>query len=545
MMRALMVSVLLALAVGGEAWGRDHHGSWELDGARYKRLSMFERAQYEKAYRLFDDDRYAAAASEFEKFRVQFPDSPAFSYVLLMSGRCLHLGKKRHQAIKMYNEVLDFFADSTRDAVPALHYMAMAHFENGSERKGLDALSELVEDPEYMKHPLAPAALRYLASHYDERDDADEAVKYWKRVIEHYGRARPRERGDAWRKVVAYYMRKGDFRGLDSWQFDGLAEDDDKERYRRLDIALKVGASVFRGKQDSYYGPSAEQKAFTKYLQAAKSLYEKTGNMWQYHCRMLEFAAGSGGDRAAMKKAFEEVVKWVNANMSETAELNRTYSWLLDRTCRARLFTEAVYCADKIQGDRETRNRTYSRLIDLMCDGEMYDEARQYLEKLEGGPAMKAHKEYEILGRQGDWKKAVGVLQRIVRMRDREWSPKALNSMAWVYHDRLKQYDRAIKLYQEIADPPRTLWAIQDCQYKNEDLEKALVTLNEIENMFPKDAPRAAWQKAVYHKRAYNREMAIKHARRIMKMYPRSRESSQAHQMLEEFGVATGGAVTE
>jgi tetratricopeptide (TPR) repeat protein len=76
-------------------------------------------------------------------------------------------------------------------------------------------------------------------------------------------------------------------------------------------------------------------------------------------------------------------------------------------------------------------------------------------------------------------------------------------------------------------------------------LKEALGTLTELENMFPDEAARAAWTKATYYKEAGDRPRAIAQARRVLKVYPKAPESSHAHQMLEEFGIATGGGVVD
>ena len=125
---ALAVLLLVALArpvTAGSNW------SWELPTDRYRRLNAFERAQYDKAASLLKNASYKAAASEFDKFRIQFGDSAFIPYVLFMKGYSLHRDKKRHSAIAIYNEVLDYFPDQIEDASAALYYLGIAHIENG------------------------------------------------------------------------------------------------------------------------------------------------------------------------------------------------------------------------------------------------------------------------------------------------------------------------------------------------------------------------------------------------------------------------------
>jgi outer membrane protein assembly factor BamD (BamD/ComL family) len=132
----VLLLLLSALAVPASAasW------TWQLSPERYKKLDQFERAQYDKAAALLTAQNYGVAATEFEKFKVQFADSPHMSYALFMRGYCLLQGKQRNTAVKVFQEVLDYFADNVDDAAPAMYFMGVAHLENGDTRKGLQSM---------------------------------------------------------------------------------------------------------------------------------------------------------------------------------------------------------------------------------------------------------------------------------------------------------------------------------------------------------------------------------------------------------------------
>src|ERR1700733_12457115 len=97
--------------------------TWELPAERYKKLDQFERAEYDKAANLLKQGSALTAAGEFEKFKIQFPDSSELSYALFMRGYALQQANQRNNAIKVYQEVLDYFGDQIDDAAPALYYM--------------------------------------------------------------------------------------------------------------------------------------------------------------------------------------------------------------------------------------------------------------------------------------------------------------------------------------------------------------------------------------------------------------------------------------
>ena len=56
----------------------------------YRDLTVFERAAYDKALKLHRDGEYRAAAEMFRKFALQYEDSGAMPYAMLMEARCLH-----------------------------------------------------------------------------------------------------------------------------------------------------------------------------------------------------------------------------------------------------------------------------------------------------------------------------------------------------------------------------------------------------------------------------------------------------------------------
>jgi len=120
----------LPVAAAQQQW------TWELAPARYQEMSMFERGQYDKAVELLKAGAFKGAATEFEKFQTQFTGSKFISHVLFMRAYCMHQNKTRGEAIKLYNEVMDFFGQNVDDAAPALYFMGLANIENGDIKEG-------------------------------------------------------------------------------------------------------------------------------------------------------------------------------------------------------------------------------------------------------------------------------------------------------------------------------------------------------------------------------------------------------------------------
>ena len=122
---------------------------------------------------------------------------------------------------------------------------------------------------------------------------------------------------------------------------------------------------------------------------------------------------------------------------------------------------------------------------------------------------------------------------------------KAKRSHARCCHEILRDYDAAIKLYESAPEPPRTLWYVAQCHRAAGRLQKAQMQLDEICGIFPDEAALAMLTKGDWYRDAGEKKQAIGCYRRILAHaeWKKSQAASQAHQRLEAFGIATGGAV--
>jgi tetratricopeptide (TPR) repeat protein len=75
--------------------------------------------------------------------------------------------------------------------------------------------------------------------------------------------------------------------------------------------------------------------------------------------------------------------------------------------------------------------------------------------------------------------------------------------------------------------------------------DEAIQALTEVQSSFSDRAAEALWTKASYYKEWGNAKYAIGSARQLLKAYPKTTWSSRAHQMLEAYGVKTGGGVVD
>ena len=505
---------LLPLALlGSLAWARDW--TWQLPNERYKQLNLFQRAQYDRAADTLNQGNYQGAASEFEKFKVQFPDAPILPYIVLLRGYCLHKAKQRNQAIKVYHEVLDYFADSVGDAAPAQYFMGLAHLENGDVREGVQCLSDMIADEDYRKHPLAAGALARLAEIHWRKKEVDQAVKYWKQIVADFSESSHTEANQARHNLTVYYIKQKDYAAYDAWLVTPENRDDPKARvWIALNVIDRAYHNVFPGHLNEYSRFEqkerwAAMKACFDYYAAQKPWFEKADDLWNYYTRAIQFLANYYQDKKVRDKCVDDIVAIIK-KIADKKDANSRYAWLIDRLREGGDYERARYC------------------IGLMTD-----------------PPYAAYKDCELLIAQTKWPEAIARLQQVEAMGNEYWTATAQDRRAWIYKDCIQQYEKAIELYRAINKPPATLWYIQECYMRMGKLDEAVTTLSELENSFPDQAPRAAWYKASYYHEAKQAKQAIAQARKILKAYKASPEASSAHQLLEQYGIATGGGVFE
>jgi len=111
------------------------------------------------------------------------------------------------------------------------------------------------------------------------------------------------------------------------------------------------------------------------------------------------------------------------------------------------------------------------------------------------------------------------------------------------FHHSLKEYAKAISAFQNCQNEPENLKRIVQCQWSLKKLDATISQLREIENFFPSIAPWAAISIADYYEKAKDEKRCVKALRDVLKKYPDSGQSKQAHERLEAKGYKMGGGV--
>ena len=105
------------------------------------------------------------------------------------------------------------------------------------------------------------------------------------------------------------------------------------------------------------------------------------------------------------------------------------------------------------------------------------------------------------------------------------------------------RYEEAIKSYQAANVQPTSTWGVTDCLVSLKQYGKAINTVQQLESVGGNTAAQAAFKVADIYRISGQKGKEVTQLRLVLVRYPKSRESSEAHNRLENYGVAlTGGA---
>ena len=530
---ALALVLALAPARGQQSW------SWVLPVKTYQNLDFSERAGIDRARAAFqraeDAEKrrvpvndliplYRGAAAEWKKFQLQHEMTASdtiSAYVLFMQGYALQGARDRNAAIAAYTELLDYFPDERWIATAALFFIGEAHRDNGDDRLALNTFLSLAEDPAHARHPLAARALERLAQMHWRMKQPDEAVAFWRQGLDGPYRETARADVNAMRDACGQALTL-----LDRWDeyetllFDGIPADEPAKRA----AAVQTAVDVLRNRMIHHWGnwyyaiyvPEKERDA-------SRLAWRGRLAAWYDRQRDTFDAAGRPWDHALT--AFR---LWREFKPEAGVERIPAITALLDRLT-----------LDDAARDQHARDFAL-----LLCDYRLFDEARTLLPRVKDLAAGR-WLAYEIENRANVLPAAQLALEELVANADAAVSLRAKKTLAWFHKDRTRQYDKAIALYLDIAEPPGTLWALQECYRRAGKKTEAYTILTELASIFPSEAPRAVWTQGQYREQDGEKDRAIALYRRLLSQpdWKKSPESSHAHQALERLGVATGGAV--
>jgi tetratricopeptide (TPR) repeat protein len=109
----------------------------------------------------------------------------------------------------------------------------------------------------------------------------------------------------------------------------------------------------------------------------------------------------------------------------------------------------------------------------------------------------------------------------------------------------LGRYEEAIKAYRSSNRQPDSTWAVAECLERMKQYPEAIKTLREIESVGGNVASRASLEIAKVYRASGDKAREVDQLRIVLRRYPKSGESSEAHRTLENYGVALIGGESE
>jgi TolA-binding protein len=582
-MRLLILALFLALAAIGLPLADAHGQETALTPDERSKLDTFEGVTIDKADKVFAGKDYRRSLAEYDAFIVQFPESKAIPYAILQKGRSLQLLDKRFEAIKVYQEVLDFFPDDVKYAAAAQYRIGQSHAENGDVEKAMKAWLALADDADYAKEPLGADALNALADNLIKQGKADEGIKRFEQVAVDFRNTSPDAARGAIGRVVPYYIRtKPDAEKLRAfyvaaktfehgprepeadvandglyWQrvrdnikaqseFTDLQKDQRDAFYRywagkmqgqmptddsfQIDLANYIRASdrddaAWAQRLDKQFADRQKDGDYARVVRWIGAFAPKKEKVEEYY-QKLDFAKMSNADIQNLvytlletnrdadraKAAFEKLRM---AEVPDDAKMSM-FNWFRDRW--------------PLPGSRDLALRTCQSFANADA-GRM--QALRYLH-------WRCHPHHGHVRMEKDFPEGLALaadMQKVPAHAKEAFSLGG-NLLQWS-----GKYEDAIKAYQQADSPPQTLLWTSECLAKLGKLDPAVAQLREVENFFADAAPDAALRAAYLYRDAGIKEKYVRSLRGVLKKYPKSGQSSEAHQRLEEMGLPIGGGV--
>jgi len=547
--------------------GPGHGPEVQFSNEEFKALDTFEGHTLTKADKVFAGKDYKRAAAEYDSFILEFPKSRAIVYALLRKARCLHLAEKRFEAIKEYQEVLDYFPNAVKYAAAALYYIGLCHWENADEEEAMKSWARMADDAGYSQHPLAAAAISRLADHIVREGRPEKAVGYYEQVAVSFRRTNPGAANYAIAQAVAHHVRlQPDEPRLRAFYqkvgaFGGGPERnlEDPEKSRRYwgtvrDEVRRNGHfdDSQAGLRDRYYrywagvmdGKFPDWDDFQLGLAALKLAYEKDTAKWMQRLDAQFERNQKPGDTA-------RTVRWIGYFAGHKAKAMQYYNKLSFEKMGNREIRELMQIFyEKVQDPQMARNLFGKLRLGDMPDGEKAGLARYFWSRdaavvkdlcMSFDDKELGQMEYlRFHHSRKDAKQGVPLADQMAKV------PRFAADALWLKAQLLhwdKQYPAAIAAYQQCDNPPENIWAIADCYAKLGKIEQAVAQLREIEAFFKQHAPEAALRIAHLYREVGMKPQQIAALRAVLKKYPESGQSSAAHQDLERLGIRMGGGV--
>lgn len=546
---AARVAIAAAAMFASQFALADLYWNWRMPGDIYGGLDFETRVGVDKASKCFSDainaerngansvkliPLYRAAVAEWRKVEIQAEadntNDDLLAYAAFMQGYARFRAHDTNEAVKFFNQVVDLYEDIEWVVFPAKYFIARVKLDTGEMRTGWNLYEEIFHGDEGKTHPLMANVANSLGwKKWEELKEAEAQEAWTVGASEHFANSNWRARNASVEGLLLACVIRGAFDDLENFLFAGVKEENTKRR-----------REVVYGNADWFlwqitYGHSALCKQIRRKCKSDSECATKTREL---HSRYVEWFEGKRNLLVVNGDDFHFCVKQIKLRLR------------LEK--RDKITSRILALASglgKIKDDKARASRVRT-VIDLFYDLNDFDSAFIVADKMPGAGAA-AYLRYEIAKTaaergKGKWDDCIPHLKEYLNTHPE--SSSVLNAkyiMGWIYRERMGDAKKALEVYLDITDPPKSLWELAWTYRKLGEKSKAENTLTEIASLFEKDAPRAVLTLAQYAEADGNRKKAVALYKRLLSQpeWKKLGESSQAHQALERLGERTGGAM--
>lgn len=569
--RGLLVVLLVQSGSGGLAAAEKAGQEILYPGEAFSKLDTFEGVNLEDADKQFAAGDVNGAYAAYKAYSFEFPKSKALPYVLLRMGRCLHKLDKRNAAIKAYQDVVDYFPDDVRYAGAALYYIGECHGQNGDEVKKTATWARMVKDDGYVTQPNSGTALTYLGGAMEKLGKFNEATEYQWRTAVAFLKTNPDAAAAARKAVIAHYVgRNPDHDKLKEFYvaasgFDGRGRNTDKPEEdvnywtTVLESALGMKDDPKAREQACTYWSAKMGDRFTenddlrRLWSDVRLVHEKDAAAWvarmekQYTVkpasldRILQWCGYYKSDGKLRSGFFAKHTKDLLAGMKagELMDLMKRLHKPLEMDEEAQTVMRSVKLAD-LSDEEIVRFATLA--ADYQPEEQILAHFARMKDKLAATKARFDYYNGRSYRNPPFMEKALAEIPELLK------SPKYADGLIWtkaVLLQGLGRHEEAILAFRAANKQPESTWEIVKCMVALKQYDQAVKTVSELESVGGATASAASFKVADIYRTSGDKGREVTQLRSVLRRYPKSTESSEAHNRLESYGVALSGGEAE
>lgn len=541
--------------------------------AEFAKLDTFEGLNLEDADKLYAAKDYKGAYAAYKAYSFEFVKSKALPYVLLRMGRCLHMIDKRNAAIKAYQDVVDYFPDDVTFAAAALFYIGQCHEQNGDTAKQNAVWAKLVKDDDYVAQPNSGTALTYLGGAMAKLGKFEEAAEYHWRTAVAFAKTNPNAAELARRAVIEHYVTRSlNHEKLAEFYvvaggFDGRGYQTDKpdEDARYWTSVLNKALDMNQAEQDQkekvarYWSGKfgdrfADNDDLRKQWIDLQNVYEKDTQSWlarmekQYKLqtasldRVLKWCGYYTPDPKMRSAFFEKESKTFLAGMKTDEKMN-----LMDRLRHPLQMHEEARAVMRTVSTDGMSDADIRKLTDFAGQYEPEDFVLNYYARIKD-KALAAKARFDYYNARSHRNQPY-MEKALLEIPELKKSPAFAGPDLGLAQARLLKelgrYEEGIKAYNEANKQPDSTWGVTDCLVALKQYPQAIKTVQELESVGGPIASQASLKVANIYLASGDKGKEVQQLRMVLKRYPKSGESSEAHNRLEKYGVALSGGEAE